>query len=114
MVVDPLPPELAGRPELPASQKAALAYGVKAPLVYTSVAVTNWTAFEKLGLSRVSSPTMYHARVGLDEAVSLGDLRHAEDPSEPIVLSQPESPVAIAFETLAGQVTRKLAILDAE
>ena len=74
-------------PELPASQKEALAYGVKAPLVYTSVAVKNWTAFEKLGLSRVSSPTMYHARVGLDEAVSLGDLRHAEDPSEPIVLS---------------------------
>ena len=74
-------------PELPASQKKALAYGVKAPLVYTSVAVKNWTAFEKLGLSRVSSPTMYHSRVGLDEAVSLGGLRHAEDPSEPIVLS---------------------------
>ena len=80
-------------PELPASQKAALAYGVKAPLVYTSVAVKNWTAFEKLGLSRVSSPTMYHARVGLDEAVSLGDLRHAEDPSEPIVLSLGRYPV---------------------
>ena len=80
-------------PELPASQKEALAYGVKAPLVYTSVAVKNWTAFEKLGLSRVSSPTMYHSRVGLDEAVSLGDLRHAEDPSEPIVLSLGRYPV---------------------
>src|SRR5262249_24957022 len=33
-------------PELPAKQKEALAYGVKGPLVYTSVAIKNWTAFQ--------------------------------------------------------------------
>ena len=74
-------------PELPAKQKEALAFGVKGPLVYTSVAIRDWTAFEKLGVSYISSPTMYHSGVGLDEAVSLGDLRHAESPQEPIVLS---------------------------
>ena len=74
-------------PELPAPQKDALSYGRKAPLVYTSVCVRRWTAFEKLGISRVSAPTMYHSRVRLDEAVGLGDLRHAERPEEPIVLS---------------------------
>lgn len=82
-------------PEFPAEQKAALAFGVKAPLVYTSVAVRNWMAFEKLEVSRVSTPTMYHASVRLSEAVSLGELRHAETPSEPIVLSMTRYPVAI-------------------
>ena len=37
--------------ELPAAQKEALKYGVKVPLVYTSVALKNWTAFKKLGIS---------------------------------------------------------------
>tara|TARA_B100000959_G_C14735859_1_gene522910 strand:- start:86 stop:736 length:651 start_codon:yes stop_codon:yes gene_type:complete len=81
-------------PELPEQQKEALAFGVKAPLVYTSVAVRNWTAFEKLGISRVTTPTMYHSRLALDEAVSLGDLRHAESPEEPIVLSLGRYPSA--------------------
>ena len=82
-------------PELPQRQREALAFGVKAPLVYTSIAIRNWTSFERLGISRVSAPSMYHTRVGLDEAVSLGDLRHAESPEEPVVLSlarYPSSP----------------------
>ncbi len=81
-------------PELPDHQKEALGFGVKAPLVYTSVAIRNWTSFERLGISRVSSPTMYHTRVALDEAVSLGELRHAESPDEPIVLSLSRYPSA--------------------
>ncbi|MCA1585141.1 MAG: hypothetical protein LC791_10365, partial [Acidobacteria bacterium] len=73
-------------PDIPAKQKEALAYGVKGPLVYTSVALRNWTAFQKLGISNVSSPTMYHESVGLTEAASLGDLHHAQTPDEPIAL----------------------------
>ena len=81
-------------PELPDRQKEALAFGVKGPLVYTSVAIRNWTAFQNLGVSRISTPSMYHTRGGLDEAVSLGDLRHAESPEEPIVLSLGRYPAA--------------------
>ncbi|MEE9244139.1 MAG: NAD(P)-binding protein, partial [Mycobacterium sp.] len=81
-------------PELPDRQKEALAFGVKGPLVYTSIAIRNWTAFQNLGVSRVSTPTMYHTRVALDEAVSLGDLRHAESPDEPIVLSLARYPAS--------------------
>ena len=73
-------------PDLPAAQREALAFGVKGPLVYTSVAVKNWKAFEKLGVTGVSAPTMYHAGVDLAEAVSLGDLHHPQTPDEPIVL----------------------------
>ena len=81
-------------PELPDRQKEALAFGVKGPLVYTSIAIRNWTAFQNLGVSRVSTPSMYHTRVALDEAVSLGDLRHAASPEEPIVLSLARYPAA--------------------
>ncbi len=73
-------------PELPAEQKTALAYNVKAPIVYTSVLVRNWKSFEKLGISSVSCPTMYHDTVSLPEPVDLGELRHSASPEEPIVL----------------------------
>jgi spermidine dehydrogenase len=73
-------------PELPAPQKEALAYGVKGPLVYTSVGVKNWTAWQKLGISNVNAPTMFHSGVALTEAVSLGDLQHAQNPNEPVAL----------------------------
>ena len=65
-------------PELPATQKEALVYGVKGPLVYTSVALRNWRAFQKLGVANISAPTMYHDSFGLGEAVSLGDLHHPQ------------------------------------
>ena len=50
-------------PELPAAQKAALHSLVKTPLVYTSVALRNWTAFHKLGVAGVSAPGGYHTYV---------------------------------------------------
>ena len=73
-------------PELPAPQKEALAYGVKGPLIYTNVVLRNWRAFEKLGVSSISCPTMFHDVVALTEAVDLGALRHARSSEEPIAL----------------------------
>ena len=81
-------------PELPGAQKEALAFGVKGPLVYTSVAVKQWTAFEKLGVTGVSAPTMYHTSVDLPEAVSLGELQHPLRPEEPIVLHMTRYPMS--------------------
>ena len=72
-------------PELPQAQKDALAYGVKGPLVYTSVALTNWRAFKNLGVARFDCPTMFHNEVGLTEAATLGGLTHASSPDEPVV-----------------------------
>jgi spermidine dehydrogenase len=73
-------------PDLPPEQKEAMAFGVKGPLVYTSVAVRNWHAFQKLAVASVNAPTMYHAGVALSEAVSLGELHHPQTPDEPVVL----------------------------
>ena len=81
-------------PEMPQAQKEALMYGVKGPLVYTSVALRRWTAFEKLGVSNVSTPTMYHDSLGLAEAVDLGDIRHARTPNDPVVVSMGRHPCA--------------------
>jgi spermidine dehydrogenase len=81
-------------PELPQAQKDALMYGVKGPLVYTSVALRRWTAFQKLGLSNVSTPTMYHDSFGLAEAVDLGDIKHARTPDDPIVVHMGRHPCA--------------------
>jgi spermidine dehydrogenase len=81
-------------PDLPAKQKEALLYGVKGPLVYTSVALRRWTAFEKLGVSNVATPTMYHDSMGLSEAVDLGELHHPRTPNEPVVIRMDRHPCA--------------------
>jgi len=52
--------------DMPEKQKKALHYGNKVPLVYTTVAVNNWTVFEKLGIQRAFCPGMYHSSLSLD------------------------------------------------
>ena len=73
-------------PDLPAKQKEALAYAVKGPIVYTSVGVKNWTAWQKLGISNINAPSMFHPSVALTEASTLGELQHPQSPNEPIAL----------------------------
>ena len=73
-------------PELPPKQREALAYAVKGPIVYSSVAVANWTAWQKLGVASISAPTMFHTSAALTEASSLGELQHPRSPGEPITL----------------------------
>jgi len=81
-------------PELPAAQREALAYNVKGPIVYTNVFLKNWKAFEKLGVSEIACPTMYHDSVALAEAADLGDLHHPRNPSEPIAVRMTRMPGA--------------------
>jgi len=81
-------------PSLPAAQKEALSFNVKRPLVYTSVALSNWRSFHKLGVHHINTPGMYHTEVSLAEAASLGDLRHPQSPDEPIVVHMERTPCA--------------------
>jgi spermidine dehydrogenase len=73
-------------PELPETQKAALALSVRKPLVYTNVLIRNWTAFAKLGVSTIHSPAGYHDSIALDFPVSIGSYRCPRSPEEPMVL----------------------------
>jgi spermidine dehydrogenase len=79
-------------PEIPEDQKNALAYGVKVPLLYTNVALGNWTAFQKLGVQEISAPNAYYTSVSLDFPVSLGEYAFAKSPSDPIVVHMLRTP----------------------
>ena len=72
--------------ELPAEQKAALADAAKVPIVYTNVAISNWTSFKKLGVKSVYAPGSYFSSFNLDLAVSLGAYECSRQPEQPIVV----------------------------
>jgi len=79
-------------PELPDKQKEALSYLVKAPLVYTHVAIRNWMSFQKLGVHQISAPGGYHNYTALDFPVSLGGYKFPSRPEEPMVLFMLRTP----------------------
>jgi spermidine dehydrogenase len=71
-------------PDLPSKQQEALKYGVKVPLVYTSVSLKNWNAFKKLGINGATSPGMYHTGARLETPTVIGGYnptpKSADDP----------------------------------
>ena len=73
-------------PEMPSKQKEALAYGVKLPLVYTNVQISNWKPFQKLGISAIYAPGAYFSNVTLDFPVSMGDYHFPSSPDESCLL----------------------------
>jgi spermidine dehydrogenase len=79
-------------PDLPEKQKEALHYLVKVPLVYTSVGLRNWTAFQKVGVSSIYCPGAYWNSMNLNAAVDIGDYRSPRSPEEPILLHLSRTP----------------------
>jgi spermidine dehydrogenase len=79
-------------PELPEKQKESLSYLVKAPLVYTHVALRNWTSFAKLNVHHIVAPGCYHTYTALDFPVSLGQYHFPGNPEDPIVLFMLRTP----------------------
>jgi spermidine dehydrogenase len=79
-------------PELPAAQRAALAYAIKVPIVYTNVALRSWTSFRALRVSRVHCPGSFFSTVDLDLPVRVGSYRPPRQPEEPIVVHMMRTP----------------------
>jgi spermidine dehydrogenase len=79
-------------PDLPEKQRDALSYLVKAPLVYTHVAIRNWTSFQKLSIRQIEAPGSYHTYAALDFPVSLGEYKFPSNPEEPMVLFMLRTP----------------------
>src|ERR1700744_4351544 len=79
-------------PELPEKQKEAMAYLVKTPLVYTHVALRNWTSFSKLGVHQIVAPGGYHTYTAMDFPVSIGQYTFPSDPEQPMVLFMLRTP----------------------
>jgi spermidine dehydrogenase len=78
--------------ELPESQKNALFFATKVPLVYTNVLLRNGKSFEKVGANAVYCPGGYHTWVNLDLPVSMGAYRCSRNPEEPTVVHMSKSP----------------------
>jgi spermidine dehydrogenase len=83
-------PKLA--PELPETQREALAYSVKVPMLYTNVLLRRWTAFKQLGVASISAPGMYHPSNSLDPGTTVGGYRGVTNPDEPIVVHMVRNP----------------------
>ncbi len=73
-------------PQLPESQKEALRYGVKVPLVMTNVLVKNGGAFSKLGVGQVNCPDDPYAVVTVAPPTTTGGYQPPSGPDEPLVI----------------------------
>jgi spermidine dehydrogenase len=99
-------------PDLPARQRAALAYAVKVPLVYTNVLIRRWTAFQDLGVHAIVSPGLWHTSMRLDTPVSLGTYHCSRSPDEPIVLHLSKSPCKPGLEARAQHRAGRVELLS--
>jgi len=79
-------------PELPDKQKEALHYLVKVPLVYGTVGIRNWKAFQKLGIQNVRALGSYWDSVSLNAAINIGDYHSPKSLEEPILLHLSRTP----------------------
>jgi spermidine dehydrogenase len=79
--------------DLPPDQAASLAGNVKAPLIYTNVALRTWHPWVALGVHEIFGVNTFHSRVKLDYPVSMGGYRCATDPSEPILVHMVHVPL---------------------
>lgn len=73
-------------PQLPESQKEALRYGVKVPLVMTNVLVENGHAFSKLGVGQVNCPDDPYVVVTIPPPTTTGGHQPSRGPDEPMVI----------------------------
>ena len=79
-------------PEIPKEQKQALEYPVKVPMMYTNVLVRKWTAFQKLGVARISAPGMYYTSATIDPGTTIGGYQGVGTPDEPVLVHLTRSP----------------------
>ena len=74
-------------PEVPTKQREALAYASKIPLVYISIAVRNWKAFENLGYQSVYIPQgILMQSFGMDFPVSMGGYKFTQSADTPTII----------------------------
>jgi spermidine dehydrogenase len=79
--------------ELPQAQQDALHMSVRMPIVYTNVALRNWRAFEKLGVSNIYFPGGMHSHICLDPGTSLGAYKRSPTPDDPIFVNMWMTPM---------------------
>ncbi len=82
-------------PQLPSPQKEALSSLVRAPLIYTSVALRNWRGFAEKNVGWAFCPGLDHQAAALDFPVSLGSQTYSANPNEPILVHLEGAPLQV-------------------
>jgi len=96
-------------PSLPESQKDALKYQVKIPLILTNVLIRNTDALDKLGVDGISCPGRLHARLFLFKGINNGGYEHSMEDSGPVSLvfwgaiSPPEEAIDLKSQLRASR-----------
>ena len=72
--------------EIGDAQIAALNDQVKVPLIYGTVLLRNWQAFDALKIDGFSAPNAFWRAVSTDDPVSIGSYGFTQDPAEPMLL----------------------------
>ena len=80
-------------PEMPESQKAGLAYGVKTPFVYANVQVRDGKAFSKAGATLFQCPHDPFQWVSCAPTVAVGGFEPPRGPDDPMVIFMMHSPM---------------------
>ncbi len=97
-------------PQLPESQKEALRYGVKVPLVMTNVLVANGHAFSELGVGAVNCPDDPYVVVTTPPVTTTGGNQPPRGPDDPMViymLGVPSMPTAKPVVTCCGELVTR-------
>jgi spermidine dehydrogenase len=92
-------------PQLPESQKEALRYSVKVPLVMTNVLVKNGHAFSKLGVGQVNCPDDPYVVVTVAPPTATGGHQPPRGPDDPMVIYMLGAPSVIPT---GNQTSREL------
>ncbi len=100
--------------ELPDMQKSALSQAAKVPLLYTNVALQNWTSFQKAGANSVYAPGCYHTHLNLDLPVSIGEYQCPKKPDEPIVVHMMKTPCKPGLPARSQHMTGRIELFTTE
>jgi len=92
-------------PQLPESQKEALRYGVKVPLVMTNVLIENGHAFSKLGVGQVTCPDDPYVVVTVPPPTTTGGHQPPRGPDGPMVIYMLGVP---SIDPADGETTREI------
>jgi spermidine dehydrogenase len=92
-------------PQLPETQKEALRYGVKIPLVMTNVLVENGQAFAKLGVGQLNCPDDPYVVVTVPPATTTGGHQPPRGPNDPMLIYMLGVPTV---DTAEGETSRDI------
>ena len=82
-------------PELPETQKEAMKYGVKVPLIWTNVVLRKGTPFYKAGTQLFECPNSPFTMVTKAPSTKMADYQSPQDPADPLVVFMMGTPVPL-------------------